>query len=353
MNSLKKLVIKPTIYCFHNCPYCDERQEYYQGVKKTSEKGHMCLDMAKDTIRRAHAMGMESCLIGGGDPLLYPHLEELVLYAKSFKDVFVFINSTGNGLTEEKAYRLVSAGLGCWNISLDSPDYQEHDKIRGVKGAWAESVRAIRLLTSLKHSDSKFSEFNINLMTVMTRQNFRNLPRLVSFALENEISAMWLMNVYGADSASPYYLNKDEINEFKEIIVPGVVKIFEVMSTEEVVKENAKQVMGSFFDFETNTIENYEKGIYWNDSELIYNKCQMPNYYALVEANGKVLPCCMPEIAHNGEVGVIDNNKSISDVWGSEEFNNFRKNRMSFCQRCPSPRHRTLGLIPSMCQQFI
>ena len=29
---LKQFVLKPTVFCFHRCPYCDLRQDYYQAM---------------------------------------------------------------------------------------------------------------------------------------------------------------------------------------------------------------------------------------------------------------------------------------------------------------------------------
>ncbi len=29
---LKQFVLKPTVYCYHRCPYCDLRQDYYRDM---------------------------------------------------------------------------------------------------------------------------------------------------------------------------------------------------------------------------------------------------------------------------------------------------------------------------------
>src|SRR6266540_875853 len=82
--ALTQLVLKPTVYCFHRCPYCDPRQDYYRDIvaaRKTSLKlvspgesskrvnpGHMPLDLALRTIDEAAALGMRSMQLSGGDP---------------------------------------------------------------------------------------------------------------------------------------------------------------------------------------------------------------------------------------------------------------------------------------------
>jgi radical SAM protein with 4Fe4S-binding SPASM domain len=79
--------------------------------------------------------------------------------------------------------------------------------------------------------------------------------------------------------------------------------------------------------------------------------CRVPDFYTLVEPDGRALPCCLVEISHQGEVGnVMDT--PLETVWTGEAFDAFRRDRIPFCQRCSSPTNMTLGLIPSMCRQF-
>jgi MoaA/NifB/PqqE/SkfB family radical SAM enzyme len=124
---LKQFVLKPTVFCYHRCPYCDLRQDYYRGMvadrKKTlplaagpgerrPNPGHMPPDMALRTIDEAAALGMEELQLSGGDPLLYPHLVEVIRAARKHPGVFVLMNSVGTGVTVEKAREIIEAGLG-------------------------------------------------------------------------------------------------------------------------------------------------------------------------------------------------------------------------------------------------
>jgi MoaA/NifB/PqqE/SkfB family radical SAM enzyme len=85
---LKQFVLKPTVFCYHRCPYCDLRQDYYRemvsdrkrslpvitepGAGRRPNPGHMPLDLALRTIDEAAALGMKELQLSGGDPLLYP-----------------------------------------------------------------------------------------------------------------------------------------------------------------------------------------------------------------------------------------------------------------------------------------
>src|SRR5258705_1644869 len=148
---LKQFVLKPMVYCYHRCPYCDLRQDYYRDMvadrkqalqilprddgARMPNPGHMPPDLALRTIDEAVALGMEELQLSGGDPLLYPHLVEVIRAAKRHPGVFVLMNSVGTGVTTEKARAIIDAGLGAWNFSVDTLDPVKYEKLRGVRKA--------------------------------------------------------------------------------------------------------------------------------------------------------------------------------------------------------------------------
>lgn len=158
---LKQFVLKPTVYCYHRCPYCDLRQDYYKGMVadrkhllrllprgggvRMPNPGHMPLDLALRTIDEAATLGMEELQLSGGDPLLYPHLVDVIRAAKRHPGVFVLMNSVGTGVTVEKAREIINAGLGAWNFSVDTLDPAKYEKLRGSATHSRRSWRRSRL----------------------------------------------------------------------------------------------------------------------------------------------------------------------------------------------------------------
>jgi MoaA/NifB/PqqE/SkfB family radical SAM enzyme len=359
---LKQFVLKPTVYCFHRCPYCDLRQDYYRemvadrkqalrilprdGGARMPNPGHMPLDLALRTIDEAAALGMEELQLSGGDPLLYPHLVEVIRAAKAHPGVFVLMNSVGTGVTVEKAREIIDAGLGAWNFSVDTLDPGRYEKLRGVRNALPTIMKAI---DTVRQAGTDFPEFRMNFMTVITRSNFREIPDLVAHCVDTGIASIYLMNVYG-DTTGASLLSVSEIGEFRDEVVPAVLAVLRDKNTPVVVQTNAAHVLGSFFSRE-NPDENYAQGIYWPDKDSVRKACRVPNFYTLIEPDGRALPCCLVEISHQGEVGnVMD--RPLAEVWTGEVFETFRRERIPFCRRCSSPRNMTLGLIPTMCRQF-
>jgi MoaA/NifB/PqqE/SkfB family radical SAM enzyme len=360
--ALKQLVLKPTVYCYHRCPYCDLRQDYYRGMvadrkqalqirprrlgERMPNPGHMPLDLALRTIDEAAALGMEELQLSGGDPLLYPHLVEVIRAAKRHPGVFVLMNSVGTGVTVEKAREIIDAGLGAWNFSVDTLDPDKYKKLRGVRNALPTILTAI---DTVRRAGAHDPEFRMNYMTVITRHNFREIPELVAHCLDTGIASIYLMNVYG-DTTGASLLTVPEIGEFRDQVVPAVLAVLRDRNVPEIVQTNAAFVLGTFFSRE-NPDANYAQGIYWPDADSVRRACRVPTFYTLIEPDGRALPCCLVEIAHQGEVGNVMN-QPLAEVWTGEAFETFRRDRISFCQWCSSPRNMTLGLIPKMCRQF-
>jgi len=358
---MHQLVIKPTLFCFHRCPYCDLRQDYYRDMiaskkselrlhsidgARTINPGHMPLDMALRVVNEAAALGMTSLQLSGGDPLLYPHLLDVIRAGARNPGVFVYMNSVGTGVTVEKAREIIEAGLGAWNFSVDTLDATKYEKLRGKRDALATIMKAIG---TVREAASEWPEFCINYMTVITRENFRDIPSLLRHCVETGVAAIYLMNVYG-DTTGQALLNELEIREFRNTIVPEMLGILKEKALPEIVQTNAVEVLSTFFSAE-NPDSNYANGVYWPDMDTVKTACRVPDYYALVEPDGRVLPCCLVEIAHEGEVGSVAD-RSLTDVWYGDGYQRFRQDRIPFCQRCSAPRHKTLGLIPKMCRQF-
>ncbi|MGH3886623.1 MAG: radical SAM protein [Pseudonocardiaceae bacterium] len=353
-------MLKPTVFCYHRCPYCDLRQDYYKNMVAFRKKslrlvsakgripnpGHMPIEMALHAIEHGASLGMKSLQLSGGDPLLYPYLLDVIRAGASYPGVFVFMNSVGTGVTADRAREIIEAGLGAWNFSIDTLDPAKYEKLRGVRGALPIIMKAVR---AVREAAVDHPDFCINYMTVITRHNFRDIPDLVRHCVDTGVASIYLMNVYG-DATGVSILAESEIREFRDEIVPEILQILSEKETPEIVQINAASVMASFFSAD-NPDSNYAQGIYWADMESARHACNTPNHYALVEPDGRVLPCCLVEISHEGEVGNVSN-RSLTDVWTDEEYRQFRRERIPFCQRCSSPRNRTLGLIPKMCRQF-
>lgn len=105
-------------------------------------------DLGHDEILRIidEALQMGACIITftEGDPLLREDIFELIRHVDPEKAV-VNLFTPGLEMTVEKAVKLREAGLYNLIVGIYSTVPEEHDRVRGVPGAHAKAIEAIKI----------------------------------------------------------------------------------------------------------------------------------------------------------------------------------------------------------------
>ncbi len=120
------LLLEPTNLCNHACLMCANSK----GAKKG---GMIDRELAKRILKEAYELGTrEVGFYGMGEPLLNKNLEEYIAYAKQLGYEYTYITTNGALLSEERARRLLEAGIDSVKFSINaaSPDlyYLIHGK---------------------------------------------------------------------------------------------------------------------------------------------------------------------------------------------------------------------------------
>lgn len=123
--------------CNFRCQHCSIKR--FQGKKDARQ---MTIPDVKELFLQADKMGLARVTITGGEPLVFPDLDELVAAIDPQK---FYINCDTNGwfLDEKKAKHLKAIGVDRIQLSLDSLNPKEHDEFRRAKGAYQRAMRAI------------------------------------------------------------------------------------------------------------------------------------------------------------------------------------------------------------------
>ncbi len=122
--------------------------------------GHCYLDASVREARDAHELDRAECLalvdelaavnpqlfliLTGGEPLCHPWLEDIVARATG-AGMTVVLGTNGTLLTADRARALKAQGLSGVGISIDAPESEAHDRLRGVAGAWAGAMEGLRI----------------------------------------------------------------------------------------------------------------------------------------------------------------------------------------------------------------
>lgn len=111
--------------CNLNCYYCNpcDNNEHCHALNILSVKEVLCI------VRAATRLGIKHFRLTGGEPLLHPQLDEMVLQIKKIPGVSSVSLTTNAVLLVQHAKWLKEAGIDSVNVSLDTIDASEYERI--------------------------------------------------------------------------------------------------------------------------------------------------------------------------------------------------------------------------------
>lgn len=135
-HGLNTTVIAITRRCALKCEHCFEWDVLNRAEALSTAE-------LQEITRRIQGCGTAQIVFSGGEPLQrFADLLSLAGLASAESDVWV--QTSGLGLTAEKAYRLRAAGVTGISLSLDHWDPQAHDRFRGLPGSFRTVLRGAR-----------------------------------------------------------------------------------------------------------------------------------------------------------------------------------------------------------------
>jgi len=155
------LMLEVTNSCNLRCKMCGNPQ-------MTRSKGMMQKNLGIRIIHEAAQMGIkEVALYTTGEPLLYPHLEQLIAQAKK-EELYCFITSNGLLLNDSSIEMLCKSQLDSFKFSIDGSNKQEYELIRR-QGNFDTLLKNIKLLKEKR--DQLKSQLKIICGMVLLKEN--------------------------------------------------------------------------------------------------------------------------------------------------------------------------------------
>lgn len=153
-----------TNQCLYNCEHCSNAK-VNKGTELSDEEIIKVFDFFK-------TKGIFKVIFTGGEPLLRPSLIDVI--GKLDKDsVFVAVCTSGFGLSLEKAQKLKESGLTLIKIGLDFSDQERNDDYKKFKGAYKNSIEAIK--------NSVKADLCVVVQTLLRRELLDEPQRLFDF----------------------------------------------------------------------------------------------------------------------------------------------------------------------------
>ncbi len=280
--------IEITNCCNMKCKHCMNKSK-----DKDINKGFSREDILK-LIEELHENKTEKIYISGGEPLLYPYIDEVILYANSLG---MKVTLATNGLEIPKHIDAIKKGVQLVSISLDGIG-ETHDKFRGVQGAYDNCIKVFKLL--------KENNVKTKISAMIWKENVEELEDMIILAKSCGVS---------------------KIN-FAFLIPEGRAK------SDDTIKVSANR-HGEIFDKMEKLISKYAK----DDFEIRFRRTDILDKNSLdcpggknlihIDVNGKVSPCSW--------IAKIDTKNEFSSYWPEnnisecikkfKDFDNCKKNR--------------------------
>jgi radical SAM protein with 4Fe4S-binding SPASM domain len=271
---------------------------------------------------------------GFTEPLVYPYLEESLLYAKSRN---IKTSITTNALTlKQKAKTLVENNLDELFISLDGPQ-DIHNEIRGHQKSFQKAIEGIDAIWNLNPKQK------ISIFCVITEWNIGYLKEFCDFFIEYPLKTIGFMhtnftpqsvaerhnllwgNYYSATASNVEETNID--NYDLELLWSEIQEI-----------KNADYAIPISFSPEIKTKEKLIE-FYHKPEKIIGKICNDAFSNVMIKSDGSIIPS--HGRCYNLTIGNLYDN-SLQEIWNGQKLKKFRADLMTSgglfpaCSRCCS-----------------
>jgi len=286
---LPSIMLEITRHCNLQCKHCYSNS----GTKR---EGELTYEEIKQLIDELAHTGVLNIVITGGEPLLHPHLFDILAQARS-KPLSCMVFTNGTLITEEVVRQFKELGIVSVAISIDGATAETHNAFRGVK-SFNRAVQAIKML----------KEAGIPIRANVS----------VHKSISDEIvDVLRLLKKWGIDEHSIHpisYTGRSEGSDFT------------------ITPEEYEDILKQVKKYEISCGEAKKRLPY--GPELI--NCGIGLSSLFIKSNGDVSPCpAFPDEISIGNIREV----TVAEIWNNSEFLN-KVRRMSasendMCRECP------------------
>ena len=165
-----------TASCNLRCRHCWIAPAFTGGkaVKGTT----IDLPALEAAVAEAKTLGLASAKLTGGEPMLHPQFLAIVDMLTA-EGIYLNMETNGTLLTRKMAHHLKEkTSVGFISVSIDSPDPEEHDAFRGVKGSFDRALRGLDHLVEAGYT-------NVQVIMSVHRGNRDRMEDLVRLAADH------------------------------------------------------------------------------------------------------------------------------------------------------------------------
>ncbi|MCR5349852.1 MAG: radical SAM/SPASM domain protein, ACGX system [Acholeplasmatales bacterium] len=314
-----------TDYCDQRCKHCYIFSEGHNKLITTEIENMIhitdeIIDFCKRINRKPYIY------LTGGDPILHPNFWDLLEYFK-LNDIRFCIMGNPFHLKLDVCKRMKNLGCVKYQLSLDGLE-NTHDMFR-KPGSFNKTLEAIKII--------KESGMWVAVMSTVSKTNYKEIPELID--LVDKLG----VDVYAVGRYCPTSIEKAYDSNIH--MTPLEYKGYMDLCFEKYMNHKDSKTTYQLKDHLW-TLYLFEKGLFKPNTlplakNQIIDGCNLGRNHITILPNGDVYACRRME----SKVGNIYN-KSLSDLWKSNEMDNYRQydkfvkcnkcKLKAFCRGCPS-----------------
>ncbi len=140
---LENVRISVTDRCNFRCAYCMPADRFPEGYPFLAHSELLTFDEIERLTLIFSRLGVHKIRLTGGEPLIRPHLDQLVSRIAALPGIDDIALTTNGYLLPQTAQALRDAGLKRLNVSLDSLDETVFQKLNGNRATVADVLKGI------------------------------------------------------------------------------------------------------------------------------------------------------------------------------------------------------------------
>ena len=291
--------------CNVKCRYCEYWRLPNYKDEMSIEEWRKALLSVKDFV------GKFSISFSGGEPFIKPGFLDLMAFCNA-NGILSGVTTNGSALNKKNAAKLVDANPFNLCVSVDAPDAETHDYLRGWPGLFQKLSDGIQNVR--EERDRRGMDFPIIIKTTVNSKNFRVLPEMVSWVKKVGATAL---NFQPIDRWTPETYNELWVEE------PEYDDLQKIVDTMRALKSQGEPIMNS-----DQVISLMVRHFREESAPAEAMPCRVGMRDFFIRTNGDIEVCFFyPSIGNIKE-------SSAKEIWYSEQARKIRKETVECDKLC-------------------
>lgn len=323
-----------TAKCEQDCMHCYlyENPTYERELKNELSFEESC-KIIDDFSNTFDNWGMPTWIsFTGGDPLTRKDIFDLISYARE-RGIGIGILGNPNHLDYSTAMKLKEEGVTRYQVSIDGLE-ETHDRLRGRKGLFKDTIRAIHVLEE--------AGIPSVVMSTVSKENADELIEVIRTVAKEGVSIFDFARVVPIGAGEQLRGQMLSPQEYKNLLLKILEEYKLLQETGCQTHFGRKDHLWTLLYQELGLLKPMPK-----DKETIYGGCGIGSGILTLLADGTVYACRRLPV----EIGKVPE-QSIKDIFiNSPEHNKMRQiekmhkcskcELMQFCRGCPAVAYAT------------